>query len=106
MLAIKLPSHQIVKMAQGVFRGFQQLKASRDLKAENCLDPLFTRLVYYHDVLYKAISLWNSLDNKSMSSKSLLVFKKNILYWNGETCFCEICKFFFFSIYYWHFYDI
>ena len=45
-----------------------------------------------NNILYRACSLWNSIDNCLMCANNLASFKKGILKWSGKMCSCKICR--------------
>ena len=44
-----------------------------------------------NSIVYRASSLWNSLDESVMSENDLNKFKNKIKDWKGEKCICKIC---------------
>ena len=45
-----------------------------------------------NNILYKACSLWNSIDNSTMCANNVNSFKKGISKWSGKQCCCKICR--------------
>ena len=43
-------------------------------------------------IMYRACSLWNSVENNIMCANNLENFKKGILKWNGKRCSCKLCR--------------
>ena len=45
-----------------------------------------------NNILYRACSLWNSIDNDTMCAKNIDSFKNGISKWPGNKCSCKICR--------------
>ena len=43
-------------------------------------------------LVYKATSIWNTLDKSILSLSDLRTFIRDIKKWNGERCICHLCK--------------
>ena len=43
-------------------------------------------------IVYRACSLWNSLNNDTMNASNLSIFKSSLKSWSGAKCFCKLCK--------------
>jgi len=57
-----------------------------------CLPPNQSSNNCTNTLVYRAASLWNSLDENLMSEMMLKKFKLNIKNWIGKKCSCKICS--------------